>query len=446
MNDVDVVIENGKIAFEDQIVEGIIACAKGKIVSLGITKTFSSFDIKIDAKGMLIMPGAIDEHVHSREPGLEYKDNFENATKGAIAGGVTTILEMPNTIPPVDSANSVRYKLEKIMSKAYADFGLYGVLHNSNVDKFEEMVREGVIGFKIFLGPTTGNIPPPNDGQLYEILSKSSKFNIPITFHAENASIIAYMSEKLKSLGRIDPLAHTESRPPICEEEAVQKVALIAKYTGGIAHILHISAASVFEIITQARKKGVHIFGETCPQYLFLSTDDYAKYGNLIKINPPLRDKDNQKALWQKILNGDVYSIGSDHAPHAPEEKSSDVWNSAAGFLGVQTVYRLLIDAALKNQINIHTVIRLLAKNPAMLFKLYPTKGCIALGSDADLVILNPKDETVIDEKILYSKYPLTPFLNWKLKGKIEKTILRGKIVFENGEVKGPSGKFLKKV
>ena len=425
----------------DVLIEG------GTISAIGRDLSSNGFDV-LDATGMLVLPGVIDEHVHMREPGLEHKDDFTHGTMAAAAGGVTTVLEMPNTLPPVEDAKKLEEKTRLLSTKAYVDFGLMGVLHDGNADAVEEMLNAGAVGFKAFLGPTTGNIPPPSDGTIYEVLEKSARLGFTIAFHAENWELVKLFTERVRSSGRSDPLAHVESRPPICEEEAIQRLILYAKRTGGRVHIVHMAAAEGVELLRRARAEGVSITGETCPHYLLLSTEDYAKYGNLIKVNPPIRDRSHQRELWRGVNDGTISALGSDHAPHTTEEKTKDdVWSAASGMIAVQTFLPLMLDAALRGKMPLTKIPELMAENPAKLFGVYPRKGAIAVGSDGDLVVVDLNAETVIEKENLYAKHPLTPFEGWRLKGKIAYTILRGMVIAKDGKVvvKEPRGTWIRR-
>ena len=419
----------------------------GTISAVGRDLSRSGVDV-LDATGMLVLPGIVDEHVHMREPGLEHKDDFTHGTMAAAAGGVTTVLEMPNTLPPVEDVKKLEEKARLLSTKAYVDFGLMGVLHEGNADEIEEMLNAGAVGFKAFLGPTTGNIPPPSDGTIYEVLEKSAKLGFTIAFHAENWELVKLFTERVKSSGRIDPLAHVDARPPVCEEEAIQRLILYARRTRGRVHIVHMGAAEGVELLRRARAEGVSVTGETCPHYLLLSAEDYAKYGNLMKVNPPIRDLSHQRELWRGVNDGTISALGSDHAPHTTDEKSRDVWSAASGMIAVQTFLPLMLDAALRGKMPLTKIPELMAENPARLFGIYPRKGAISAGSDGDLVVIDPKAETVIRREDLYAKHPLTPFEGWRLKGRVAYTILRGMVTARDGRVvsEGPRGIWIPRV
>ena len=433
----NVLVKGGTLVLPVGLIKADVLVEDGVITAIGRGLSAQGVDQRIDASGKLVLPGIIDEHVHMREPGLTHKDNFTNGTKAAAAGGVTTVLEMPNTLPPVDSRRVFEEKKVLLEPKAYVDFGLYGVIHDSNADNFDELVHAGAVGFKIFMGPTTGNIPSPSDGTLYEILLKSAKYGVTLAFHAENWDLVKHFTSKIKSSGRSDPRAHLEARPVICEVEAIQKLILFSKKTGGRVHIVHMSAEEGVELLKQAIFEGLNVTGETCPHYLTLTADDYSKYGNLMKVNPPVREKHHQDALWNAVKKGVICALGSDHAPHTREEKLKEVWEASAGFTGVQTFLPLMLDQALRGKLPLTKISELMSVNPAKLFGIYPRKGTLRVGSDGDLVIVDPNGETVISEENLYAKYPVTPFIGWRLKGEVKYTILRGTIIAVNGKVVG---------
>jgi len=427
-------VKNGLVVTPKGVFKLDVKIENGVISELGRDLSSSGVEEVIDARGHYVFPGVVDEHVHMREPGLEYKDDFAHGSKAAVKGGVTTVIEHPNTLPPVDSPSRVIEKARILESKAYVDFALTGVLHDGNTHLFEDMLGEGVVGFKVFMGPTTGNIPPPSDPSLYEILSKSAKYNTRIMFHAEDHALIVYFTEKTKRQGD-NPLLHREARPPLAEVYSIVKIASIARYTGGKPHIVHVSSIDALEAIVKAREIGVDITAETCPQYLVLDEEDYIKHGSLVKVNPPIRGGIHRVKLLEAVKKGLFEAIGSDHAPHTPEEKSKNIWEAAAGFPGVQTLFPLMLDLALRGLIPLEKIPLLLSENPARLFKLWPYKGSILPGASGDLVIVDPNTEFTIKPEWLEYKYKLSPFIDWRVKGRIKHVVLRGHIVVRDGEL-----------
>ncbi len=439
-------VRNGRIVYPWGVVEADLYIVDGVVKAVGHGLRADGVEV-VDASGKLVIPGVIDDHVHMREPGLEYKDDFTRGTLDALTGGVTTVLEMPNTLPPVDNAERLIEKRRLLEPKAYVDFSLYGVVHNSNVGEMEAMVKAGAVGFKIFLGPTTGNIPPPSTKSLYEAMARAVELDTVLAFHAEDWDLVRYFTERVRASGRNDPLAHLEARPPVCEELAIRRLAVLARYTGARIHIVHVTSCEAVEAIRDAMGMGVGISGETNPHYLLLDSRDYSRYGTLIKVNPPIREPRHRECLWKAIYDGVITVIGSDHAPHSTEEKNRDIWNAPGGFPGVATLLPLMIDQALRGKLDLTMIPRLLSENPAKLFKLYPRKGCLHPGCDGDLVVIDPSSETIIDREKLHTKHKLTPFHGWRLKGRIEYVVLRGNIIYRDGEIiDNPIGKFIRPV
>ena len=417
------------------ILRSDIKVIEGKIVALGRDLSPNDVDEVLDANGLLVFPGLVDEHVHMREPGLEYKDDFTHGTMAAAVGGVTTVIEQPNTLPPVDEPQKLVSKAELLKNKAYVDFALYGVLHDSNTHLIEDLMEAGAVGFKVFLGPTTGNIPPPSEGSLYEILSKSSRLGVTVAFHAEDHQLVSYFTNKVRNSGRGDPQAHEDARPPIAEELAVMKLVLMSKRTGGRVHILHMSSMEGVELLKEALSKGINVTGETCPHYLTFSSDDYLKYGTLIKVNPPIRSNAHREALLKAVNEGIISALGSDHAPHTREEKLMPVWDAAAGFPNVQTFFPVILDMALRGLMKTTLIPKLASENPARYFGLWPRKGAVRIGSDGDLVIVDPNGKTLVTEGWLHYKHKVTPYLGWELRGEIRYVVLRGQVIVRNGRL-----------
>lgn len=430
-------VKNGMVVNSSGVYKWDVRIIDGLIAEVGLDLAKGGAEEVIDASGCYVFPGVVDEHVHMREPGLEYKDDFEHGSKAAIKGGVTTVVEHPNTIPPVESSSRLINKAKTLEAKAYTDFALLGVLHDGNIHEFEDMLEAGAAGFKVFMGPTTGNIPPPSDASLYEILSKSSRTGVRILFHAEDHALVSYFTEKAMRLGE-NPALHEQARPPLAEAYSIVKIATIARYTGGRVHVVHVSSTEALEAALMFKREGVDITLETCPHYLVFDIEDYAKYGALIKVNPPIRGGVHRKKLLEAIYSGIIDAVGSDHAPHAPEEKSGSIWRAASGMPGVQTLLPLMLDIALRGLLPITSVPRVLSENPARLLGLYPFKGSITPGSSGDLVIVDPLSEMEVTEEWLEYKHKKTsPYIGMRLKGRVKHVILRGQVVVREGELTG---------
>jgi len=437
----ELLVRGGHIVTAQGVLDADLLLRDGRIAALGF-----ALDIPgvrgLDASGMLVFPGAVDEHVHSREPGMTAKEDFSTMTRAAAAGGVTTVADMPNTIPPVDSAERIAEKGRNVASRAYVDYGIFAALTDSSVSDLEGLARAGAIGLKAYMGPTTGGIGAPDDWSVARALAFSKGTGIPVFFHAENGPLIDGFSGELRGSGRMDPGAHSESRPPVVEEVEVAKVARLAAAMGGRAHIAHVSSAGTLEILRQNIDA---LSAEVCPHHLLFTVEDYAVHGLLIKVNPPVRTREHRDALWRGIRSGLIYTVGSDHAPHAPEDKEGDVWRAASGIPGVQTILPFMVDSALRDLLRLEDVPRLLSENPSRILGLYPRKGSIAPGADADLTIVDPRDVWRVGEDDLFYKHPeVSPYVGMEFRGRIKYTLLRGEIVYEHGDIAGgPRGRWV---
>jgi len=446
---IDLVIQNGMVVTPQGVFKTGVGVKNGIIVALGYENILPKAKEKIDAEGLHVLPGLIDEHVHFRDPGLTYKEDFESGSKAAAAGGVTTIIDMPNTVPPVATVNAFQEKKRIVKGRSYVDYGLYGVLTEENSEEIVTLVDSGVMGFKLFMGETTGYIRCPSCGILYEQFKKVGNSGLRIGAHAEDDVLLQHFKAKfIAKSGRKDPRAHLESRPSFIEHMAVVRGIVLSKETGCPFHIFHLSTKNGIEEVIAAKKNGVSVTAEVLVSHLLLDDSVYEKLGNLIRLNPPIRTKEHQDALWEGIQKGWIDVIATDHAPHSIKEKITDnVWKAACGFIGVETALPLMLSQVNKGRISLEYYSKLVSENPARIWKLFPQKGIIQIGSDADFVLVDLKKEGTIEAKNLHSKNRLTPFNGWRVKGLPKYTILRGKVIMKEGVVSGtPSGKWVRPI
>ncbi len=435
----DLVIRNGFVVTPGGIFRGGVAIKDGVFVAVGTDEALPPGDQTIDAAGRHILPGLIDTHVHFREPGLTHKEDLSTGTAAAACGGVTTVLEMPNTVPPTGTVEALRQKKALVEAKAYVDVGLYGVVLQDNVEQLGALAEAGVAAFKLFMGETTGGIPAPDDGRMLEACAEIAKTGLVLAVHAENNPIIQRWMVKYKAEGRNDPKVWDEARPPIAEIEAIQRAILFCEPYGTKLHIVHLTAREALPIITAARARGVRVTAETCPHYVFLDSSQANTIGTLSRMNPPIRTKADAEALWAGLLDGRVDSIATDHAPHTREEKvKPSIWDVQSGFPGVETCLPLFLTAVNQGRMGLAHFVRLACENPARIFGLYPQKGAIRVGSDADAVLVAMDRETKIEAATLHSKSKISPYDGWKVKGVPAMTLVRGQVVMRDGEPVGP--------
>jgi dihydroorotase len=429
----DIVIRNGTVVTPDAAFAASVAIRDGKILSVGAADAMPAARETIDAKGLHVLPGAIDVHVHFRDPGYPHKEDWASGTAAAAFGGCTTVFDMPNTIPPTGTADILAAKHKIAASKAHVDFGLYGLLGEDTIANVPALVKGGVIGFKCYMGNTFGKIPSPSTGAMLEAFEVVARTGKRISLHAETNSIMEWRESRLRKAGRTDPLAHIASRPAVVAIEAVSRAAILSEWTGARIHVLHISSAEELRPLREAKARGVDITGETCPHYLMLSADDYAKFAGVIRVNPPVREKRNQEPLWQALADGTIDMIATDHAPHTPEEKTrKDIWTVDCGFPGVELQMPLMLNAVNEGRLSISDYVRLSAANPAKIWGLYPRKGVIAPGAEADIALVDLGKSWTIDDAKLQSLSKISPWHGYKIKGLPVHTLVRGKFVMRD--------------
>lgn len=447
MKKIDLLIKNAKIYLNGTFSEGHVLVKNGKIVS--INSEIEEIDAKkiIDANGKYLLPGLLESHIHVREPGRPDRGTFFTETKAAAAGGVTTILEHPIANPPQYSKEILENRIKDAQDKCVVDFAFYGAAGAKYPDKIKEMAETGIVAFKTFLhaapeGRDTEfiGLTMANDGEMYQGFREVAKTGKLCAVHSENNDIISALIAKYRSENKTSPIYHCLSRPKFAEYETVSKLLLIAKDTGVRLLFCHTTVPEAMEMIKKAKQEELDIYLETCPQYLFLSEEDVIKYGAYAKCNPPLRKKEDRDALWQYLNDGTVDFIGSDHATYTVEEKEKgkeDIFKAPAGFLGVDLRLPLMLNAVNEGKIKFERCIDLLSTNIAKAFNLYPRKGAINIGSDADFVLVDMDKTFIVDKEKNYSKAKdiAKVFDGWELKGCPVCTIVRGNIVMENGIV-----------
>ena len=441
----DLVIKSEKVFTDGRLLN----CNIG--IKNGIIATISNEELNgkevIDAEGKMVLPGTVDPHVHIRAPGHDERETFESGTKDAALGGVTTVIEMPFASPPPHSPEIVKNRMNVADKEVVVDIAFYGAAGTDYLDDVIPCSKSGIVAFKTFLHEALPGrakefigLTAPNTGDQYELMEKVAQTGVMIGFHAENNDMINKNIARLRSEGKISPIYHGRSRPPVVEIETAAKILLFAEKIGTKVEICHISTPEVVELVNRAKSKGVYAIAETCPHYLFLNEDALNKVGVFAKCNPPLRSEEERLKMWEFVRDGSIDIIGSDHAPYTKEEKekgSEDIFTPPAGFPGLSTRLPLLFTAVKEGKIKLDKMVELICENPARIFGLYPKKGTIAVGSDADFVIFDPNKNGIISKDKMFTKCRDSALVydGWKVYGKPEMTIVRGKVVFSDGEI-----------
>ncbi len=444
----DLIIKNGILVSSEATFKSNVLIKHGKIAGYVPAGELPEATNVYDAQGKYVLPGIIDIHVHFRDPGVTYKEDFGTGSTAAACGGVTTVIDMPNVDPPTSTVAAFEMKRAAATEKSYVDFGIIGVVFDETIDQLESLAVAGVVGYKIFMGESFGGLPSPCDGGIIDAMKVIAKTGLRVGVHAEDNSIIKYLTNKIQAEGRNDPLAFLESRPNIAEKECISRAIMFAEETGCKLHIYHMSSKEGVALVKAANDRGVDVSAETGPHYLLLDYTHMHKVGSIVKINPPVRTLEDGEALWQGILDGTVRAIATDHSPHTLEEKMHEnIWKAFSGFCGVETAVSLMLTQVNNGRMSINQYVKVASEGPAKCFNIYPTKGSLIIDTDADFTIVDMEKEGVLRADKLHSKNKVTPFEGFAVKGIPVATIVRGKIVAENGEIVGsPGGQMVRPV
>jgi allantoinase len=448
----DLAITGGEIVTERGRFFADVGITKGRIATLATPGTLPAAAETIDASGMLVLPGAVDAHFHARTPAYPERGDFYTETRAAAAGGVTTVFEMPISKPGCATPETFRNRRQLIEEQAIIDVALYGAPGTLDRDDVLGMVEEGAIAFKIFMhrAPLGREdefigICLPEDDQLYDTLLLVKETGLRLVVHCESDSMIEANIARLQSEGRTDLQAHMESRPPVVEAVGVARLLTMAEDIGTPVHVAHLSSAHGLQVIQRFQRDGVDVSAETCPHYLFFDENDYLRLGYYAKYNPPIRSAEDQRALWQGLADGSITIVTSDHGPYHVAEKErspEEIWVTASGGPGVQTLLPMMMTAALQGRLSVEQVVRLISAEPARLFGLAPRKGIIATGADADICVYDPRPTTVMSHEKMFSQARDVDKLykDMPLQGEVAATVSGGRIVFREGEILAPAG------
>lgn len=394
-----------------------VAVEGGRISGVGDGAGAGTGADVIEAGGRWLLPGGIDAHVHGRDPGFPGKEDFDTLTAAAAAGGVTTVVDMPNTVPAIDSAPALETKRELVGARARVDYALWGVVRTaSTAADLRGLIDAGAVGIKAFLGYAVrrannqvvytialddpGLEAPPDYGTLARIAPVLAESGAPLAVHAEDPGILREFARPLA--GYQDVLA---SRPASAESVAVAALGAISRASGCAVQVVHLSSAAGLEAARAARGGGAHLEIETCPQYVWCTDEDAARIGPVAKMFPPIRTEADRAALREGLRDGDIARLATDHAPHEDAEKLGVSWDAAApGSPGVETLYLSSLELTRAMELPAAAAVRWVAEAPARSLGLYPAKGVIEAGSDADLVLVDPHGRTEVSAGRMHSR------------------------------------------
>ncbi|WP_309492249.1 allantoinase AllB [Candidatus Hecatella orcuttiae] len=445
----DVLIKGGKIFTPGGIFEASLVVDGGEIAAFTTEPELVQADLIVDVKGGLILPGVMDSHVHFREPGLTHKEDFSTGSQAAAFGGVTTVMDMPNTKPPTVDGQAFQAKKEAAEKKAYVDFGLWGGISSDNLAEAPSLKKAGAVGVKMMAsareraeGASIFSVPE-SGWEVLAILKTAVSSQLLVGVHAENSRLAAQLENRLRQEGRRDPAAHSEAKPSPLEAAEAARVLLTAKMVGARLHLVHATSRESVGLVRWAKASGFGVTAETCPHYLLLTQENLRTLGPAAKVNPPLRSREDGEALWEALAEGTVDTLASDHAPHTPEEKERgwrDFWEAPSGFCGVETLLPLMLTQVNRGRLSLEKLVQLLSENPARIFGLYPRKGAVQVGAEADLVVVDMKRERLIRVEELHSRGKVSPWHGWRVRGVPVMTFVRGSLVVEEGVLVGKPG------
>ncbi len=392
-------------------------------------------DDVIDASGLHILPGAIDPHAHFEDPGHTEREDFTTGTMSAAAGGITTVIEHPLTYPPVTTAELYREKREMAKGKVVVDFGLWGALTAPSLTEMREQWAEGAKGFKAFMPLSEPAYPHVTDAEFLSGMEEARAVDALVLVHAENDSLLRANLARLEAEGRRDPMAHHESRPPFVEEEAVHRALYLAAHAGVRIQIVHVSSPRSAELVRQAKAAGQPASMEICPHHLLLDLDDLVRLGPYGRCAPALRERALVEQLWEYVVNGVADSLVSDHCAYTIEEKEpgwEDIFAAPLGCQVMQETVPLVLDEAINRRgMGLDAFARFSSTNAARVTRLYPRKGTIQVGADADLAFYDLDSEWVVDARSQqFSKNPWSPFDGRRSRTKLMRTMVRGRTVY----------------
>jgi dihydropyrimidinase/allantoinase len=444
----DLLIKNGSVASGEGLETVDLAIKDGKVAARlapGITVDAAE---TVDAAGFYVFPGVVDGHCHMRDPGRMEREDFWTGTQAAAAGGITTVCEMPISIPPVYTAEIFHQRAATVQPRALIDFALYGTAGYENIDHIEELAKAGAVAFKTYLHPAepgrekefTGLICPDSATQ-YEAMETVARTGRRHCLHCETNELVEMFTARLKKTGRTDGRVHTECRPAVCEDSSVALSLSMASSLDASLVICHMSSAGAVQLVKEAKARGVDVVAETCPSYIFMSDDYLEKFGPYAKNNPPLRSEENRLRLWEYIYDGTIDYIATDHSPWRPESKDGGIFDANAGLASFDMILPLLVDAINRGIIGVEKVAAMLSEKPSEVFQL-KKKGYLNPGFDADFVLVDMGGTFVFDKSKSHSKAGETmqAFDGMELSGKIKSTWVRGTKVQEDGQTTAEAG------
>ena len=439
------VVAGGTLATGAGTFRADLAIEDGRVAAIADPGGAGPADELIDATGLVVMPGAIDMHAHFEDPGHTEREDFTTGTMAAAAGGFTTVMEHPLTYPPVTTAELYRQKREMARRKVVVDFGLWGALTAPSLPEIAGQWEEGAPGFKAFMPISDPSYPNVTDAEFLDGMRRVKELGGLVLVHAENDSLLQDGLARMAAAGRRDPLAHHEARPAFVEEEAVHRALFLAAHAGVRIQIVHVSSPVSADLVRREKAEGRPATMEVCPHHLLLDLDDLVRLGPYGMCAPALRERALVERLWDAVLDGTADCLVSDHSAYTLGEKEPGWENIFDALLGCQVIQEtvpLVLDEAFHRRgMPLDAFVRFSSTNGARIAGLYPRKGSLLPGADADLVLYDLDTEWVVDAKSRqFSKNPWSPFDGRRVRASVVRTMVRGETVYADGEIVAEPG------
>jgi len=436
---VDLNIKNAKLLQNGKIVKAGIVVESGNIIKISKETNLPNASQEIDVKGLIVLPGIIDAHVHLRDQEQAYKEDFLTGTTAAANGGVTCVLDMPNNKPVTMDVSTLRERMSIAEKKAIVNVGFLSAFPN-NVEEIKNIVREGAKAFKLYMSQMIGGIDADDNEALTKAFFEIQKMNVPVCIHAEERQLIesAYLEMKEQKDNSVE--AYLKVHSSDIELKATNRAVEITRKSGARIHFCHVSTAKSLRSIKIAKQTGLPVTCEVTPHHLLLSSSDMKELGPIGLTNPPFRSNSDIHSLQSDLKDGVIDIIASDHAPHGINDKQkAKIWQVAPGIAGLETLLPLMLTQVNKGLLSLQKLVQMTSERPAKIFGI-KDKGELKEGCSADFVVVDLKNEWKIDSSRFFSKAKFSPFDGWKVKGKPVKTFVNGHLVMDNGEITASPG------
>lgn len=452
MNEFDLVIRNGMLVSESGSQKADLGIKEGKIAAIGLSLVGKE---TIDATGLLVIPGGVDPHVHLNMPTATTitSEDWYSGTLAAAYGGTTTVLDFVEPLPGQTLQEALQERQAEAKGQAWLDYGLHMTISDADrIPEIKSLVEEGVTSFKIY---TTYGDMQLNDYEIVAVLDAVKEINGIVMVHAENDAIVQHATNTLVKDGKLEPRWHPHSRPALAEVEAVNRMVYLARVSGTNLYLVHLSTSGAVEAARKAKEAGQNLVAETCPQYLLLNREAYQNDDPAVAAgfvcSPPLRGAKDQQAIWQALRQRTILSIGSDHCAFNidPQKRSAleDFRTIPGGIPGIELRYPFLYHFGVRSgMLSLDQWVATCSSNPAKAFGIWPQKGSLTIGADADLVLFDPEKEFNVTVENLHEKVDYSPYQGFAIKGFPVTTFIKGRKLIETGELlaEGPTGEYLK--